>query len=843
MTPQRVSRTVIRSAPRRAGRGMVAGFRATPRLVARTLLALAGLPRLLARAVGDAARAARRNPRRALAHTAAVAALTAVAGGLAQLGVQTGMDSFLPSDDPAATQFDAFARDFGGDPIVVLLETDTARALLTPDALGKLVSTEGELSRLPDVAAVYGPGTVLNQIAGQTQDLLAELSGRRDAERVRAEQKAKDAGAGPAEVTRQGDAAAGTFDERYASLLAQGLPAGLPTLKNPSFAATVVFGPDGAGTPGSAPRPQWRFVIPSEKSVAILVRPREELDAAGAAALAAGVRDVAGKLDLGAGVPVHRTVSGVPAVVAELSDRTQRSAPLLGGIAVAAVAGCLLLVRWTERRRRLVPLLTTLTAIAVVLAGYGWLGQPVSLGVVAFLSVVLGVGCYYPTYLMLGAARRTVLTVAAATALSFATLLLSPLPLVRDLGVTLAAGVLVAAGVGLLAPRPADGSSGIGPGPAGQGGVPAAAVHRRGRRFAVAGLIALTVAAGVGWAALPAIGLRTDVTQFAAGLPGADEAEHVEDVIGSSGEVALVLRGADSIRPEAYAWMQQARDSVITRYGDQLRAALSPPALLSFLGPSPTAEQIASGLRLLPRYLTGAVLSPDHSTAILSFGMRLDRLDDLGAAQTDLMAGLPPVPPGYDVELVGLPVTALRGAELVDADRVWANVLGLVAAGLVLAVGLPRRRDAVVAVVAATLATGSGLFLLWLTGSELSPLTIALGSLTAAVGCEFSVVLAESARRRARGGLRRAVPLLAAVSAVGYGALMLSDLQIVREFGVQLAAAVLLSVISAQLVLRALPPRLQPTPTTPTAPTPTTPTPNDDGAPDPTRAVPTLVRS
>jgi predicted RND superfamily exporter protein len=332
------------------------------------------------------------------------------------------------------------------------------------------------------------------------------------------------------------------------------------------------------------------------------------------------------------------------------------------------------------------------------------------------------------------------------------------------------------------------------------------------------GLAALVLAAGTGWAALPSIPLRTDIDQFAAGLPAVDEARRVEDVVGSSGELDVVLRGPDTMSPEALAWQRQALETAVTRQGDALRPVVSPPALLPFLGPDATDPQILSALRLLPPYLTGAVLTPDRATAVLSFGVRLEDLDRLAAARDDLVAALPAPPSGYETEVTGLPVVALRGSELVSADRVLANVAGIVAAGLVLAVGLKRRGDAVVAVASAVLATGTGLFLVWITGTELTPLTVSLGSLTAAVGCEFAVVLAE-ARRRGRSALRLAVPLVTAASVLGYAALLLSDLQVVRQFGTQLAIAVVLSLLCSHLVLRVTGARSRPS-ENPPAPTP-----------------------
>lgn len=160
---------------------------------------------------------------------------------------------------------------------------------------------------------------------------------------------------------------------------------------------------------------------------------------------------------------------------------------------------------------------------------------------------------------------------------------------------------------------------------------------------------------------------------------------------------------------------------------------------------------------------------------------------------------LPPPPPGHHVEITGLPAVAVRGYELLSQGRYLSNLLGIGATGLVLAVLLPRRKDAVRAVLAALLATGSGMFLLWLTGTPLTPLTVALGSLTAAVGCEFTVLLAEAARTN-EPALKRSVMLAATTSAAGYVVLTLSSVPVIRQFGALLPCSVGLSLASALFV-------------------------------------------
>jgi predicted RND superfamily exporter protein len=577
---------------------------------------------------------------------------------------------------------------------------------------------------------------------------------------------------------------------------------------------TVVFGPGG-------PRPQWRFVVPSEHAVALLIRPREGADAATAARLVEAVRTTVAAAKL---PDVKVTVSGVPAVVAALSAQVKREGPLLGGIALLAVGLCFWLVPWGSRSRRwrLVPLLTTLIAIGLTLAIFGWLHRPLSIGVVAFLSVVLGIGCYYPTYFAVRARVRTVLTVACATAASLGTLVLSPLPLVRDLGLTLSIGVLLSAVLGILARRlvyrgPADSADDSadsvddsaaveGTGPVRQ--VPlreAVTVALKTRVLARRGpavvFVVALVIAGFGWAMLPRLGLQTDVEQFAAGLPALNDAQHVEDVIGSSGELDVVLTGKDMTSPEAVHWMDQAEQVIITKYGDRAHRVISLPMLFTFLGDTPSPGQIDAAMRLLPQYLTGAVVSLDRGTSVMVYGVRINDLASTEDLRANLLNSLPPPPLGYQVKLAGLPIVAARGQDLVSADRIQANLLGVIAAGLVLAFGLRRRWDALRAVVAAVLATGAGLFLLWLTGTPLSPITVALGSLTAAVGCEFTVLLSE-ASRRSNPALRRAVLLVTATSVVGYAVLMISGIAVVREFGLLLAGAVLLALLSSLCVVR-----------------------------------------
>src|SRR5581483_10478213 len=159
-----------------------------------------------------------------------------------------------------------------------------------------------------------------------------------------------------------------------------------------------------------------------------------------------------------------------------------------------------------------------------------------------------------------------------------ATLMLSPLPLVRDLGLTLSMGVLLAALFGVLARKlvieaddldksddPGKTAPAGGAAPAEDAADLATPTLREmaDRRGPVLAFLAATMIAAIGWFMLPTLPLQTDVQSFAAGLPALDDAQHVEQLIGSSGEIDIALQGKNVLTSDAVSWMEQVETQVI----------------------------------------------------------------------------------------------------------------------------------------------------------------------------------------------------------------------------------------------------------------------------------------
>lgn len=314
--------------------------------------------------------------------------------------------------------------------------------------------------------------------------------------------------------------------------------------------------------------------------------------------------------------------------------------------------------------------------------------------------------------------------------------------------------------------------------------------------------------AALGWVLLPTIPVEARPERLASGLPALAEARRAEGVLGASGEVAVRVRAADVVSPEMLAWFRAADDAVVAPFGDRLRPVVSPLRLLSWLGEDATAAQIDAALRILPRYLVGASVRSDRKEAVASYGLPLGDLDDQTRLLEQIRAALPAPPAGAEVTLTGLPVVASRGYDLLSGGRLVGSLAGPLAAGAVLLLLVPRRRHAMLAAAGAVLAVGWGALALRVTGIDLTPLTVGLGSLTAAVGCEFTLFTLE---RRAAGVGRafRGAVSAAATAAAGFAALAVSRLDVLGGFGLVLAGSVLLALLAAWLLVG--PPAPEPT--------------------------------
>jgi uncharacterized protein len=327
--------------------------------------------------------------------------------------------------------------------------------------------------------------------------------------------------------------------------------------------------------------------------------------------------------------------------------------------------------------------------------------------------------------------------------------------------------------------------------------------------------------AAVGWGLDTQTKVETDITKLVPqSLASLQDLDTLEHATGVGGEIDLMVQGRNLATPATIEWMSGYENAVLRRFGysatrgcgaARLCPAFSLPDL--FQGEADvvaatgakaapkaklTQAQVSGLLSAVPPYFSQDVITPDRRTATLAFGIRLMGLDEQQRLIEQMRSILHP-PPGLSASLVGLPVLAAQSAaEVADPWRRLETLLvGLAAVALVLLLAFRGdRRRALVPLAPIALATGWSALILFAVRVPLNPMSVTLGALVIAISTEFSVLLSERHRQERAAGydtiesLRRAYRRTGAAVAAsgvtaigGFAVLVLSDIRMLRDFG------------------------------------------------------------
>jgi len=838
---------------------------------------------------------------------AGLAVLVLVLGGAgAALTLQTsaGTDTLVERDSGSWQATETQRERFGEDAIYVLVQGSLPRLVLTSD-LNRLIGLEGclagniparvvppggrsgpcaRLAASDAVKFVFGPGTFINEAVRQISD---EVQKRMQTATTTAEKLAKEArtaalrtGKTPAEAAKLAqdvkDVSATKSMQQLAQLALQyNLTASLPTVNDPQFVSKLVFADVGkVGTP----KQRFAYLFPTADSALVQVRLRAGLSEKQRDAAIALVRDAVAMPQWQPQNGGKYVVTGVPVLVADLTDA------ITGQLAVLLIAAFLVMALALglvfRARMRLLPLAVALGATAITFGGFALAGQKLTMASIGVLPILVGLGVDYAIQLQArvfeeqeerrrgfaDAARAaarvgvpTIAVAATATAAGFLALALSPVPMVRQFGFLLVAGIIVAllcalvlgtavlVGVGDARRRPpalaARASAAFAAAWHGAGEILTAnraatwvrtrsvrgaraalrtAVGRPGRVLAIA--VAL---AAVGWAVETQTGVESNLQKLVPqDIPAMQGLNALQDSTGVSGEVDVVLEGDAIASPAVITWMADYQERVLKRYGysdargcgkAELCPAFSLPSLFSG-GAAGSQRQVDALLDAVPSYFSQGVLTPDRHAATLAFGLKVGGLDRQLEVLNGMREDLDP-PAGVTARLAGLPVLAAEANGKLSSvgRRFLALLLGLVLVGGVLLVALRSFRRALLPLVPIVLATGWSALVLVVVRIPLNPMSVALGSLVIAIATEFSVLLSERYRRERLDGhghadaLRRTyrstglVVVASGVTAIaGFAVLMLSDIRMLRDFGAVTVVDLAVSLAGVLIVLPAV---------------------------------------
>jgi uncharacterized protein len=343
------------------------------------------------------------------------------------------------------------------------------------------------------------------------------------------------------------------------------------------------------------------------------------------------------------------------------------------------------------------------------------------------------------------------------------------------------------------------------------------AVRHPGRVLA-AGL----VLAALGWGLDTQTTVQTDIAKLVPqNLSSLRALNALERTTGVGGEIDLMVSSNALTKPATIEWMSAYQSAVLRHFGyspargcgkARLCPAFSLPDLFSTQAAANvragagkaskrtklTQAQVTALLAAIPPYFSQDVITPDRHVATLAFGIRLMSLTEQQHVIDAMRARLHP-PAGVSAQLVGLPVLAAKSAAEVSSPlrRVETLLASLAVVALVLLLAFRGDvRRALVPLAPVALASGWSALVLFAVRVPLNPMSVTLGALVIAISTEFGVLLSERHRQERLAGhdtiealrlaYRRTGAAVAAsgVTAIaGFGVLALSDIRMLRDFG------------------------------------------------------------
>lgn len=746
----------------------------------------------------------------------ALAGLIAVGAALLALSLtpDTGVESITGKSSDTYKDTQVWAKNFGGDPIVVVAKGNVAEMMLGPD-IGVMLGLEGclagsapkkalvgqpevcrELAKLKPAVAVYGPGTFANTAIVSIEDTIEQIS-------KEARKKGREAGEAAAAIARkQGKSEQVQEQQREAAETATRVtmatyalklgtqynlgPGSKPELNNPEFIARLIFDPiQGSDVPKS----RWSYIFPSRNAAIIQVRLRPDLTEKQRAEAVDLVKRATAdqKYQLSKG---QYFVTGAPVVLSGIEQAIQRAIVILLIAALIVMALTLLVVFPAELR--LLPLALALMAAAVTYGLLALSGSAIGVGAVAVLPVLVGLAVDYAIQFHARADREMqsgtdpptavkkaasdggppVLAAATATIAALLALILSPIPLVRGFGLLLVIGVALAIVMVLTA----------GFATLGWAGGAAKRESRREPAETVAGWVRLRklfnrttrnpqktvriamALAIVGWVCGLLSPVTTDIQQLVPSSLGAvKDAKEFQKLTGTSGQVDVLVRSDDVTNPKTLKWMIDFQKAALAEAGYKgenpncTKSTLCPALSLSglFEGQKLTEANIRRLLGQVGDFSRGAV-TPDRKMATIAFGLREESLNDQKKAIDQLRERIDknPPPEGVSAGVVGL------SAQAADASGSMSNplrrlLIALVALGLLFLVvrGVSASwRAAAAPVLSVAAAAGISALLLFVARVDLNPMSAALGVFIVAIAGEFTLLIhMQYLRERAKG--------------------------------------------------------------------------------------------
>ena len=770
----------------------------------------------------------------------AIVLTAAAVPGITMLKTESGFNALVSPDSEISQGNSRYEEQFGREPITILLE-GKLDDIFSTENLVIMSDFRQEFSYDERYRAVIGPITLLQtaiEEANQARQAFQEqITFAQEAAAMEARQTAAAMGLSVLQQEQAAQQARAKVLQEFQPQIEQMQLIGEPSLHNPLFVTAVLYDPEGAINKVMQP------FIPDDKHALIIVTPRGNMEDEEALQAAKDIEDFFSVHPL---VKVNTTIIADTMLVDAISNRMGTNFAILLSLSIVVMIVILLVmfrVRW-----RLLSLLMVGIAALWTFGLMGYFSVPITMATMAVLPILIGLGIdfsiqfhnrYQEEVTKSNSVSEAILTSVSrmfpvvgiallATIISFITLYISSVPMIRDFGMILAVGIFISYLVGLFLLHsivylsdkrmPIDQLK--------QASLKASGrIERILSRIATLAvkntlpifLIALIfgIAGGVVDQWLPS---NTDYEELMPqDIAELRELRELREILGSGGQIRFMIEADDVSSPEVLSWLKEYQDKALALH-PELISVNSLAALVSeATGEAiPDKQQIQEILKSTPPLYLKQVLSSDHRMASVSFSIKYISLEETHNL-FELLEDDAETPADTQISPVG---SLALGASTVDAvvgTRFLMNIICLGAVLIVLSLIYRRLGSIIFTIIPVGAVIAWSSLDMYIVGIPLNPLTAILGVIIIGIGTEFMVLLIGRYEEEKRRGLLprdamvtalskigRAIVITALTTIGGFGVLIASDFVMIRDFGIATVLGVFLCLIITITVMPGL---------------------------------------
>ena len=542
------------------------------------------------------------------------------------------------------------------------------------------------------------------------------------------------------------------------------------------------------------------------------------------------------------------TLSGDPAFNKEMGEDIGSETGIL--ILVAMLLMTLAVgILFAHARYRLLPVGVVFCGLLTTFGTMGLAGISLSMIVMAAFPVLIGIGIDYAIQFHArlddesrlndtqNAVRNTieragpsVLYAMIATSLGFIAMYITPIPMVRDFGLTCLIGVVSCYTIALLSvptfgmlvtyqAKPQNKQNFL---------------NNVMARYDVGlGRLALTIAkkpviillilgmvAVVGLQLDAQVPVSTDEETFVpSDMPALINLKKVSRTIGSTDSLTVFVSGGDIYNPETMKWIDEFGASEVNRHNEILGVSSITTLIKSYNnGEIPqTTTQIKAVVDQIPESTSSSYINGNMRT-VIQFSLAdlsMEKSEALvDTVSKDLTWDYPP--PGISASLTG---SYDMFASLMDDIRNSKTQMTFMGFGLILVwlLFVYRRISAITPLIPIMMIVGWNGAIMFGIGIDYTPMTAVLGSMTIGVASEYTILIMERYMEERHAGKDKLDAIQTGVSKIGsaitvsglttvfgFSALTLSSFNILSNFGLVTVITVGFSLIGAIIVMPAV---------------------------------------